>query len=285
MSVPAGVFDSFIKLIRISSRDTQKSALVYLISSITELRTRLDEIHRRLKVRDEELLANAVKALSHNDRERASIYAAEIVEVRKLMKVVNVAVLATDRLLERLKTMDIVSDMNKQMSLVRGLLGELKHMFAGAMPELASTVDTILNNVNTLVAETQAPQPSGNVMVVNKEVEEIMKEAEMKAEENMRVSLQSIPSQLKAMIESLSTDVVKLIQKEEAFLNNRSMVATASPTAFTKLSAMDVIVYQFILRNNGVLDINACSRALGVSRDEVIQSLKRLEQVGLIKIT
>ncbi len=61
MSIPAGIFDSFARLIRITSRDSHKNALIYLISSINELRTRLEEIKRRLKERDEELLANAVK--------------------------------------------------------------------------------------------------------------------------------------------------------------------------------------------------------------------------------
>ncbi|MEM2512478.1 MAG: hypothetical protein QXX61_05025, partial [Ignisphaera sp.] len=134
MSVPAGIFDSFTRLMRITSKDTQKNVFVYLISSINELRTKLEEIRRRLKERDEELLTNAVKALSYNDRDRAAIYAAEIVEVRKLVKVVNVSLLATERLLERLKTMDIVSDMKKPLGLAIGILSELKQMFSNSMP-------------------------------------------------------------------------------------------------------------------------------------------------------
>ncbi|MEM1644846.1 MAG: hypothetical protein QXL96_03070 [Ignisphaera sp.] len=285
MSVPAGIFDSFTRLIRITSKDTHRNVLVYLISSINELRTKLEEIKRRLKERDEELLANAVKALSYNDRDRAAIYAAEIVEVRKLVKVVNVSLLATERLLERLKTMDIVSDMKKPLGLAIGILSELKHMFNNSMPELASVVDSIVSNVNTLVSSTQAPETSINVAINTKEIEEIIKEAEIKAEENMKISLQPIPSQLKVMIEAINQNVAKYIQQEESFVGSKSTVTVAAPTAFNILSKLDIAVYQFIVKNNGVLDINECIRRFGVSRDEILGSLKRLEQAGLIKIT
>lgn len=285
MSIPAGIFDSFARLIRITSRDTHKNVLVYLTSSINELRTRLEEIKKRLKERDEELLANAVKALSYNDRDRASIYAAEIVEVRKLVKAVNIALLATERLLERLKTMDIVSDMRKPLSLAIGILTELKHMFSNTMPELASAVDSIVSNVNTLVSSTQAPEASVSVAVNTKEIEEIIKEAEVKAEENMKLSLQPIPTQLKTMIETINQNVSKYIQQEELFIGNRSTVTLSTPTTYTKLSNLDLAIYQLIVRSNGILDINECVKKLGVSRDEVLNSLKRLEQAGLIKIT
>ncbi|MEM1526848.1 MAG: hypothetical protein QW775_04325 [Ignisphaera sp.] len=285
MSVPAGIFDSFTRLMRITSKDTQKNVFVYLISSINELRTKLEEIRRRLKERDEELLTNAVKALSYNDRDRAAIYAAEIVEVRKLVKVVNVSLLATERLLERLKTMDIVSDMKKPLGLAIGILSELKQMFSNSMPELASAVDSIVSNVNTLVSSTQAPETSISVAVNTKEIEEIIKEAEIKAEENMKISLQPIPSQLKVMIDAINQNVAKYIQQEESFIGSKSTVTVAAPTAFNMLSKLDITVYQLIMRSGGVLDINECAKKLGVSKDEILSSLKRLEQVGLIKIT
>jgi len=280
-----GFFDSFARLIRITSRDTHKNALIYLISSINELRTKLEEIKRRLKERDDELLANAVKALSYSDRDRASIYAAEIVEVRKLMKVVNVALLATERLLERLKTMDIVNDMRTPLSLAVGILTELKQRFSNTMPELATAVDSIVSNVNTLVTSTQTPETSISIGVNSKEIEEIIKEAEVKAEENMKLSLQPIPTQLKTMIETINQNVSKYIQQEDRFISSRSTIAISTPTSYLKLNNVDLAIYQFILRNNGILDINECARRFGVTKDEILSSLKRLEQAGLIKIT
>jgi division protein CdvB (Snf7/Vps24/ESCRT-III family) len=285
MSIPAGIFDSFARLIRITSRDSHKNALIYLISSINELRTRLEEIKRRLKERDEELLANAVKALSYSDRDRASIYAAEIAEVRKLMKVVNVALLATERLLERLKTMDIVSDMRKPLSLAIGILTELRQRFSNTMPELALAVETIVSNVNTLASSTQAPETSVNIAVNSKEIEEIIKEAEVKAEENLKLSLQPIPTQLRSIIETINQNVARYIDQEDKFISSRSTVSLSTPTSYMKLSNLDIAIYQYIIKNNGVLDINECMKKFGVTREDIMNSLKRLEQAGLIRIT
>lgn len=288
MSVPAGIFDSLVKLTKIVSKNNHKNAFVYLISSIGELKTRLEEIRRRLKERDDELLTNAVKALNYDDRERASIYAAEIVEVRKLVKIVNIALLAIERLLERLRTMDIVNDMKMPMSLALGILNEIRQMFATTMPELASAVDTIVSNVNTLVSSTQTPESSVNIVTKTREVEEIIKEAEIRAEENMKTSLQSLPVQLKSMIDTVNNDVAKHIQniqREEVFANNRSFIAATVPTSYMKLSNLDVALYQAIMKSAGVIDINEYAKRFGVSKEEILNSLKRLEQLGWVKIT
>ncbi|MEM4813146.1 MAG: hypothetical protein QXW24_02925 [Ignisphaera sp.] len=288
MSTPAGIFDSFAKLIRITSReDKQKGVFIYLSSSINELKLRLEEVKRRLKERDDELLANAVKALSYNDRERAAIYASEIVEVRKLVKFVNIALLAIERVLERLRTMDIVNDM-KTLSTALGILNELKNMFTHTMPELASMLDTIVSNTNSLVSSTQAPEPSVNIFIKTKEVEEIMKEAESKAEENMRSSLQPLPIQLKNMIDSVNREVVNRIQREEKFIIDRSSIPTAIPTSYYNHNAgnnLEMRIYHYILNKNGALDINECVKIFGITKDEVIKILKRLEEKGLIRIT
>jgi VIT1/CCC1 family predicted Fe2+/Mn2+ transporter len=201
------------------------------------------------------------------------------------MKVVNVALLATERLLERLKTMDIVNDMRTPLSLAVGILTELKQRFSNTMPELATAVDSIVSNVNTLVTSTQTPETSISIGVNSKEIEEIIKEAEVKAEENMKLSLQPIPTQLKTMIETINQNVSKYIQQEDRFISSRSTIAISTPTSYLKLNNVDLAIYQFILRNNGILDINECARRFGVTKDEILSSLKRLEQAGLIKIT
>ncbi|MEM0006604.1 MAG: hypothetical protein QW406_07080, partial [Ignisphaera sp.] len=126
MSTSAGIFDSFVKILNITSRrDPQKSALIYIVTSLNDLKIKLEEIKKRLKDRDDELLTNAVKSLSSNDRERATIYAAEIAEVRRLMKYIHIALLAIERLLERMKTMNIINDI-RVLSTTMGILNELK---------------------------------------------------------------------------------------------------------------------------------------------------------------
>jgi len=290
-ATPAGVFDYFAKILSISSRnkDPHKGALIYIVSSLSDLKVKLEEIKKRLKERDDELLSNAVKALNVNDKERATIYASEIAEVRKLMRYVQIALLAVERILERLKTMNIVSDM-RVLSTTIGVLNQLKTMFANTMPELATTLDTIVNNVNAIVAQTQTPEFSLNVASVTKEVEDILKEIERQADEKVRHSLQPIPVQLENIV---SRRLAEEIDSHNRIIEKMSTVSTVMPTTFIKTSftpapvfdsGIEYQIYRYIIANKGLINIDQCASAFGLSRDDVVAILKRLEQKGLIKI-
>ncbi len=297
MSTPAGVFDSFIKLIGITSkRDPQKGTIIYITTSLTDLKMKLEEIRRRLKDRDNELLTNAVKALSSGDRDRASIYASEIAEVRKLIKIVHIALLAIERLLERSKTMNIVNDL-RALGTTLGILNELKTMFANTMPELASTLDTIVSNVNMLISTTKSPEISVNVVTKTKEVEEILREVEKQAEEKMRNTLTPIPIQLEDMINIAQKTS---LENTTSFINKRSLVETAIPTSYSPHairtvtytspihdidSGLEIQIYNYIVNSKGVINIRECANRFGISDKDVLMILKRLEQKGLIRIS
>uniref|UniRef100_A0A7C5XKX9 Uncharacterized protein n=1 Tax=Ignisphaera aggregans TaxID=334771 RepID=A0A7C5XKX9_9CREN len=294
MSTSAGIFDSFIKILNITSRrDPQKSALIYIVTSLNDLKIKLEEIKKRLKDRDDELLANAVKALSSSDRERATIYAAEVAEVRKLMKYIHIALLAIERLLERMKTMNIVNDI-RVLSTTMGILNELKSMFVNTMPELALTLDNIVNNVNSLITSTQAPEVSANIANKTKEVEDILREVEAQAEEKLKTSLPPIPIQLEDVINNKKV----ITSIPTSYVDTRSSIEMATPTSFTSQkfivlhthpsyidSGLELQIYNYIIGSKGIIKIEECAEKFGVSREVVIAVLKRLEQKGLIRLT
>ncbi|MEM0152864.1 MAG: hypothetical protein QXJ56_00185 [Ignisphaera sp.] len=295
MSTSAGIFDSFVKILNITSRrDPQKSALIYIVTSLNDLKIKLEEIKKRLKDRDDELLTNAVKSLSSNDRERATIYAAEIAEVRRLMKYIHIALLAIERLLERMKTMNIINDI-RVLSTTMGILNELKSMFINTMPELAMTLDNIVSNVNSLITSTRAPDVSITVASKTKEVEDILKEVEAQAEEKLKTSLPPIPVQLEDMV---NNKLAAPLSISASYIDTRSSVGTATPTSFTPQkfivlqpqskyvdSGLELQVYNYIINNKGIIRIEECAERFGVAREVVIAILKRLEQKGLIKLT
>lgn len=289
MSAPAGILDSFTKLLAVSSkRDPRRGALAYILTSLGDLKTRLEEIKRRLKERDEELLASAVKSLSSGDKERATIYASEIAEVRKLMKYVHIALLAVERLLERMKTMNIVNDV-RVLSTTLGILNELKNMFANTMPELASTLDGIVSNVNAIMASTQAPHFDMSVAVNTKEVEDIMREIEKQAEEKVKSLLPPLPVQLEGVVSAHSSGA--LVHQVANAIERRAYVEASMPTAYARRQAeqpladsLELKIYSYVINSRGVVRIDECARLFGLSREEVIVILRRLEERGLIRI-
>jgi division protein CdvB (Snf7/Vps24/ESCRT-III family) len=287
---PAGILDHFAKILSLSSRkDPQKGALIYIVSSLSDLKIKLEEIRKRLKERDDELLSNAVKALNVNDRERAAIYASEIAEVRRLIKYVQMALLAVERLLERMKTMNIVNDI-RVLTTTIGVLNQLKTMFANTMPELAATLDTIVTNVNAIVAQTQTPELNVNVANVSKEVEDILREIEHQADEKIKHSLSPIPVQLENV---MSQQVTRDVLNHGKVVENMTSVGITMPTSYAKTykpgvavfdSGIEYQIYNYIVANRGLIKVDECATIFGLSKEDIIAILKRLEQKGLIKL-
>ncbi|MEM4502504.1 MAG: helix-turn-helix domain-containing protein, partial [Ignisphaera sp.] len=76
--------------------------------------------------------------------------------------------------------------------------------------------------------------------------------------------------------------------REEKFIIDRSSIPTAIPTSYYNHNAgnnLEMRIYHYILNKNGALDINECVKIFGITKDEVIKILKRLEEKGLIRIT
>ncbi len=295
MSAPAGVFDSLARVLGIVARRDKGSALVYIISSLQELKIKLDEIKKRLKERDDELLTKAVKAYNAGDHEKVMIYASEINEVRKLMKMVHVASLAIERVHERLRTIDIINDV-RGLTTVIGLLNELKLRLSDLMPELASTLDQVVQNVNVLVSSTQAPQITPNVVTKTKEIEEIFKEIEKQAEERMKTSLSPIPTQLENLIRNAQTSIAALstlvdrgVAEAQAtsFSPHRPAIVPAPITVslVNREQELERRVYEYIVMHGGFIDLSDCARRFGVTKEEVLKALRKLEERGLIRIS
>ncbi len=292
MSVEAGIFDPIKSLLRIIGKRDSRNALVLIMAKIEEFKYRLSEIKRKLKDRDAQLYAAAVRAYSEGDKERAAILASEVVEVRKYLKMVSVAELAIEKVLERLRTLDIVKDL-VSLGTVIGVLDELKNRFAPLAPYLAQTLSEMINHINTLVTATQSPStPTASAIVRTSEVEKIMKEIEEQVEKKLSASLAPLPKELEASVSEIKSKSMNVAAPVSSILAPMLIpnepVVEAQPASYRPKALspaeIDEKVYNYIVKSNGVIDIDACAKELGVSREEVLASLKRLEARGLIKL-
>ncbi len=296
MSVDAGILDSFAKLLGIVSKKDRSTPLIYTIQSLQELKSRLESIHKRLMQRYEELMLKAIQSHERHDLEKVKIYASEVHNVKKLMKIVSVADLAVERVIERLKTMDIVRDIKGLASIV-GILNELKMKMLNEMPELASLIDNIVTNVNTFIATSQAQDVNVKLVESTREIEEVMKEIEEEAEKRMREKVKVVLENKRIPMDK-AVEVERMVEEGRSALNVTSYgmpkaidllrvprVAEAVPTSF-RVDRVDLekAVLDYIVSHGGILNIEDCARSLGVSKAEVISALKSLERRGLIKL-
>ncbi|NPA97410.1 MAG: hypothetical protein GXO32_07415 [Crenarchaeota archaeon] len=306
MSVDAGILDSFAKILGIVSKKDRSTPLIYTIQSLQELKSRLESIYKRLMQRYEELMLKAIQSHERSDSEKFKIYAAEIVNVKRLMKVISVADLAVERVIERLKTIDIVRDIKGLASIV-GILNELKMKMVNEMPELASLIDNIVHNVNTFIATSQAQEINVSPVENTREIEQAMKQIEEEAERRMRERMKVVLESKKIPLEKVA-EVERVASQETqqgSYIAKSPIVpaaasyrapaavdllrvpqtAEAVPTSL-RIDRVDIerAVLEYIVEHGGILNVEECAKLLGVTRAEVISALKSLERKGLIRL-
>src|SRR4030043_160697 len=156
---------------------------------------KLKQASFRLKERDRILFETCMFALKKNNKEKATMCATEIAEVRKLVKFLYNVQIAIERVVLRLETIkelgDIVSDLKPALRLLQGVSQELFQV----LPDVSSE----LNNVNSAIQETLHAAKittDENIIPVGKKTEggeEILKEVSGFLEQKLSESLPEPP--------------------------------------------------------------------------------------------
>jgi len=149
----------------------------------------------RLRNRDEALFETCARIINNGEMERATIYAREIAEIRKITYIVTESQLAVEQVILRLETIkeigDILKDLNPVLATVQGIAKRLDTI----MPE----VTLELNNMNSTIAETLATTTLNSTPPITptevnlKGTEEILSEVSAFAEEMLKKRLPEPP--------------------------------------------------------------------------------------------
>ncbi len=276
-----------------------KRSLLEIASTLESIKLRLESILTRLEHRDKELFEVAVRALISGDRDRASIYASEVLEVRKLMKNVRTVSLALEKAKLRLETLTTVEEMGVALPNVVAILEAVKPQLQMLSPELAATVDKVILEVNNLVLSTQAPVPRliEAVTAAPPEAEKVLKEVEKQAEKEIEEKLPKLPDNLVKLAEEKKPIAVQLKKSEEVKDESKSGHSTSEdkkskiklpkPQRLKKIMTLDELesrVLEYIINHGGFLDVTSCAMELDVSREAVLKALENLKMKGKIRI-
>jgi division protein CdvB (Snf7/Vps24/ESCRT-III family) len=186
-----------------------QSRLKEALQPKTQLRNRLDSAVRALnlqgrkldtagvslKEKDRRYYNKIVAALKEYDRSKATLYANELAEVRKALRSISQAKLALEQISLRLSTVkdigDIVVTLAPAMSILKSVRGNLSEIIPQADEEFGNLSD-LLSSV--LVDAGQMGGTTLDFSTANEEAERILREAEMRVEEEMRERLPSVPT-------------------------------------------------------------------------------------------
>jgi division protein CdvB (Snf7/Vps24/ESCRT-III family) len=157
-------------------------------------RRQLEPLRLKLQSRSKELFERTVKAMALDERESATVFATELTELKKVIRVVISAELALVQVIMRLETLrdmgDVVRVVTQSLDSVRKI-----SRLTGLVQEAAQQVSSTLMET---VAEVSHLTPNVEINVQGEPVEEIIRKAKAAADERLRQLTELPPPVLRA---------------------------------------------------------------------------------------
>ncbi|HVO85797.1 MAG TPA: hypothetical protein VMT06_01595 [Candidatus Eisenbacteria bacterium] len=258
----------------------------------------------RLKERDRVLFQTCVNALKNKNREKASICANELSEVRKLIQFLCNVELAIERVVLRLETIrelsEIVVDLKPALRLLQGVSQELMSV----LPDVSSELNQVKDTISETLYSTKLTADESTIPVDCKTVggQEILKEVSCYLEQKIAENLPEPPDTAKAPeaehsaireMVALASDIAEATGKKSV----ESSQKDSSQTLFSYKKAeikeislkvenrdLEDILLDYVKKSNGQIDMTRCSVDLETSNEEIEKALQNLGSKGKIKI-
>jgi len=181
----------------ISPNDPLKNKIETATKQINSYIAKLDSDLARVRTKDSALFEKVVSSLRSHKPERATMIANELVEVRKMNKIVTKSSLALNQIALRLTTIrdfgDVVENLNPAIAVMKSLKSGLNNIVPDTEAELGSLdalLKEILNDVGSLGDIATSP------IVASEEANKIMEEATDTADRKLRERFPPLPDSL-----------------------------------------------------------------------------------------
>ena len=155
---------------------------------------RLDQSYQRMQRNYNGLFEKCTNAVVSKDSTRASMYANECSEIKKMCQTILSSKFALEQVVLRLETMQEFGDVMMEMSPVAGVIDSIKGHLQGVIPEVSHNLGEIGNTLNDLVIDSGGVvERSWNVMSSGGGAEKILTEANIIAEMRMKENFPTLP--------------------------------------------------------------------------------------------
>jgi division protein CdvB (Snf7/Vps24/ESCRT-III family) len=267
---------------------SKKSANEVLLEAIRELGkyySRLELAYTKLTKRDRELFDECTSHLSRGLKNKAIIYANEIAEIRKIIKVIQGVQLNLERAILRLETL---RTMTPSLEDIKGVFSEVKGVLedvARIMPSLTPEINNLTSSINDLMMATEInivpPEP---LAVKSEAAEAILKEASEFLRQEIERKIPEPPEDIPAPkpSEAIKPRIALTIDGSEAYIGEDNSVIGEINDQMNTLA--EDLILDYIERNNGVMKISKCAEELNMSKTKVMQILESLSRKGKIRI-
>ena len=172
-----------------------------IVDILTHLKVQAEKLKRtyhRLLARDKELFEACVRAEQELDRDRATIYANEIAQLRKMSRTILKSQISLEKVILRLETIRDFGDVMNVLAPATKIIRRIQSDLSGLVPEVAHNlrmVDEMLEGV--MVEAGNVTGATVSVMVADSEARRILEEASEIAAQRMSNQFPELPEPLK----------------------------------------------------------------------------------------
>lgn len=171
-----------------------KPRLETAIRSIQMQMQRLDQINTRLSDRQRVMFEKVVDAVKRHDQARATVYANEVSEIRKMVKLITQSRLALESIVLRLGTVEDLGDIVVQLSPAIRVVSNVSRSIGAIVPEAEKGMTDISQMLAGILVEAgQTGNYNVNFDTANEDAEKIMAEAQAVAETRLKEQFPDLP--------------------------------------------------------------------------------------------
>ncbi|TMI25360.1 hypothetical protein E6H36_06730 [Candidatus Bathyarchaeota archaeon] len=187
---------------RVHHQEPLKERINQVIYKLRVNQNRLEGANLKTQQHDKSLFDKCVAAQMSKDNARATMYANEIAEIRKMAKVTLRSELALEQVILRLETIEEFGDVASLMGPVAGVVRSIKNQITGVIPQVGYELGEISETLSGVVMEVgEATGTTYDMETSNPEAQKILGEANTIAEQRMREKFPELPSSASALAE------------------------------------------------------------------------------------
>lgn len=254
-----------------------KDKLQNVFSNLKAYHNKIFLIKSRLQAREKELFEKVVKAKQYKKEELASIFANEVAEIRKLQKNLEAVSLAIEQVVLRIETLMQIEEFTGAISATKSLIQSIKDKVGQLSPELGVALEELANSMEGI--DLNYPEYDVFKTGINEEAEAVMKEAAAEAAKAEAIQLPEIPLyEDKRPVRLLEAEGYSKPQ-EIPILQTAEISSRES-----NVTSKEEVLLRYIIENKGKIDLNKCSKDLGMSSSEIKSLLDNLNKRGKIEI-
>ena len=157
--------------------------------------SRLEVFINRLQERDKLLFERVIDAYMAKDHARATMYANEVAEIRKLVKMLLRTQVALEQVSLRLETIREIGEVVVSLGPILGVVHELRRVVKGLMPEVSIELAEVEEILQSVVIEAGELTGTGVGFVpTSPDAKKILEEAAIIAEQRMKEKFPELPT-------------------------------------------------------------------------------------------